>query len=284
MIENGSVLQWMAIIAFIIAVPAALVLYWHLRRRRRERRRSVLGSQPLPPEYRRILEQKVHLYRRLPDDLKHELHGHVQVFLDEKNFIGCNGMDISDEVRLTVAGYACLLLLGRKPSYFPGFTSILVYPDTFVSTEVSYDGLVEVHEESHRAGESWHRGPVVLSWSDILDGAASNDGFNVILHEFAHKLDEEDSDTDGAPILHDDSHYEEWAEVLTREFGALEERVWDGENDVLDDYALDSPPEFFAVATESFFEKPREMQSQLPDLYEQLRRYYRVDPAAWPGG
>ena len=281
MTQNGSVLQWLASIAFIIAVPAVLVSYWYLRSRRQERRRSVLGSRPLAPAHRRILEQNVHLYRRLPDELKLELHRHVQVFLGEKQFIGCNGMKISDDVRFTIAGYACILLLGRAPNYFPGFTSILVYPDTFVSREVSYDGPVEVHEESHRAGESWHRGPVVLSWSDIVEGAAGNDGFNVVLHEFAHKLDEEDSDTDGAPILHDDSHYEEWAEVLTREFGALEERVWDGENDVLDDYALDSPPEFFAVATETFFEKPRDMQSQLPDLYGQLRRYYRVDPASW---
>ena len=283
MIEDGSVIQWLAIIAFIVGVPAALIGYWHFREKRRERRRTALRKAPIPAAQRRILEEKVHLYARLPEDLRHELHGHVQVFLAEKQFIGCNGMEISDEVRFTIAGFACILLLGREPRYFPGFTSILVYPDTFVSPEVSYDGPVEVHEESHRAGESWHRGPVVLSWSDIIEGAADNDGFNVVLHEFAHKLDEEDSDTDGAPILHDDSHYEEWAEVLTREFGALEERVWHGENDVMDEYALDSPPEFFAVATETFFEKPRQMQSQLPDLYEQLRRYYRVDPATWHG-
>jgi len=223
----------------------------------------------------------MHLDDRLPVDLRAELHGHVNVFLDEKTFVGCNGMQVTDEVRLTIAGYACLLQLGREPTYFPGFSSILVYPDTFVSAEVSYDGPVEIHEESHRAGESWHRGPVVLSWSDIQEGAESDDGFNVILHEFAHKLDEEDSNTDGAPVLHDDSHYEEWAEVLTREFGALGERVRDGEYDVLDDYALESPPEFFAVATETFFEKPHQMQSQLPDLYAQLRKYYRIDPAGW---
>jgi Mlc titration factor MtfA (ptsG expression regulator) len=236
---------------------------------------------PISPASISILEARVHLYKRLPAELRAELHGHVNVFLDEKNFVGCNGQEISDEVRLTIAGYACLLLLGRRSSYFPGFTSVLVYPDTFVSSEVSYDGLVEVHEESHRAGESWHRGPVVLSWKDIEDGAASDDGFNVVLHEFAHKLDEEDSETDGVPRLHDDAHYDEWAEVLAREFGALEERVIRGRNHVLDEYGLSSPPEFFAVATESFFEKPTAMQASLPDLYVQLRKFYRVDPAVW---
>jgi Mlc titration factor MtfA (ptsG expression regulator) len=173
------------------------------------------------------------------------------------------------------------LLLQRQPTYFPGFTSILVYPDTFIAPDVSYDGDVEIEEASERAGESWHRGPLILSWNDVLESTTDDDGFNVVLHEFAHKLDEEDSDTDGLPILHDDEHYEEWADILSREFDAFEHSVHHDEEHVLDEYALSSPAEFFAVATESFFEEPAAMKAELPDLYQQLRRYYRVDPASW---
>ena len=273
-------MQWLAILGFIVAVPLTLALYWYLSATRREARRRRLRAAPLSPERVAILERRVHLYRRLPRDLKSELRGHVNVLLAEKTFVGCNGLEIDDDIRVTIAGYACLLLLGREPTYFPGFTSILVYPDTFIAPDVSYDGDIEIEEHSERAGESWYRGPLILSWSDVLDSTHADEGFNVVLHEFAHKLDEEDSGTDGLPILHDE-HYEEWADVLSREFAALEHRVMDGANDVLDEYGLSSPAEFFAVATESFFEEPTALKAQLPDLYEQLQRYYRVDPAAW---
>ena len=218
----------------------------------------------------------------MPPELREQLLGHASVFLAEKTFIGCGGQEITDEIRYIVAGTACILLLNREPRYFPGFTSILIYPDTFESNEVRYDGMVEVHERTARAGESWHRGPIVLSWGDVLRGVSDpTDGFNVVLHEFAHKLDEQNDGTDGMPELQKASHYDEWVEVLTREYEALRTRAIHDTNDVLDDYALTSPPEFFAVATESFFEKSRAMKKRLPDLYEQLRRFYRVDPASW---
>jgi Mlc titration factor MtfA (ptsG expression regulator) len=229
-----------------------------------------------------MLTRNVPLYPAMPAELRRQLLGHVNVFLAEKNFIGCGGQEINDEIRYTVAGTACILLLNREPEYFPGFTSILVYPDTFESMDVQYDGPVEVHERTARAGESWHRGPVVLSWGDVMRGVTDPvDGINVVLHEFAHKLDEQDSATDGLPELHDLDHYAEWAEVLSREYEALQKRAARGSNHVLDDYGLESAAEFFAVATESFFEKATAMRAQLPDLYEQLRRYYRVDPATW---
>jgi Mlc titration factor MtfA (ptsG expression regulator) len=229
-----------------------------------------------------VLMRNVPLFAAMPAELRQQLLGHVNVFLAEKAFIGCGGQHIDDEIRYTVAGTACMLLLNREPDYFPGFTSILVYPDTFESVDVQYDGLVEVHERIARAGESWHRGPVVLSWGDVIRGVTDPvDGFNVVLHEFAHKLDEQASGTDGLPELHASDHYDEWAEVLSREYEALAERAARGSNHVLDDYGLESPAEFFAVATESFFESAKAMQKRLPDLYEQLRRYYRVDPATW---
>ena len=151
-----------------------------------------------------------------------------------------------------------------------------------MATEVTYDGQMEVHRKTRRAGESWHRGPVVLSWKDVLRGASdAGDGYNVVLHEFAHKLDEENGGTNGLPILQGRERYGEWAEVLGREYESLKHRVTRGQNRVLDEYGLTSPPEFFAVATESFFEKPAAMRDHLPDLYEQLRNFYRLDPVTW---
>ncbi len=142
--------------------------------------------------------------------------------------------------------------------------------------------MVEANQRITRAGESWHRGPIVLSWGDVLRGVEDPvDGFNVVLHEFAHKLDEQVGGTNGTPDLHKADHYDEWAAVLTNEYGALEKRVAKRKNVVLDEYALVSPAEFFAVATESFFEKPKKMKKRLPDLYDQLQRYYCVDPVSW---
>lgn len=270
------------IFGLILAVPIAVLLYLLFGPAVRRRRWRRLRASAPPADLDAVLRANVPLYSAMPDDLQRQLLGHVNVFLAEKRFIGCGGQEIDNEVRYTVAGTACILLLNREPEYFPGFTSILVYPDTFESMDVQYDGPVEVHERTARAGESWHRGPVVLSWGDVVRGVTDPvDGFNVVLHEFAHKLDEQDSDTDGLPELHASDHYGEWAEVLGREYAALQERAARGANHVLDDYGLESPAEFFAVATESFFESARAMRRQLPDLYEQLRRYYRVDPASW---
>ena len=274
-------MDFLLVIAFIVAVPGSLLACWAFRSWRKRRRRTHVRKTPLSADHIGLLDQHVHLYRNLTPDLRDELHGHVNVLLDEKNFFGLGGQAITDEVRLTVAGYAGLLLLGRETQYFPGFSSILIYPDTIVTTQVHRDGQVEVQKESHRAGESWKRGPVVLSWDSVKRGAMANDGFNVVIHEFAHKLDEEDGAVDGAPLLSDASAYREWATVLTEEFASLERRVRKNKNRVLDDYGLTNPPEFFAVATESFFEKGKEMQRRLPELYEQLQRVYRVSPADW---
>ena len=272
----------LAIILVMTAIPAAVAFYFPLKRRLVRRRRSRLRSRPLPDGVEEILSRNIGLYSLLPDDLQAELHGHINVFLNEKRFLGLGGQEITAEVMATVAGIACLLLLNRDSSYFPGFTSILIYPETYETTQVEHDGVVETSKRSRRAGESWHRGPIVLSWSDVLHGAANpGDGYNVVLHEFAHKLDEENSGTNGLPILQETAHYAEWAEVLGREYRAFGKRVARRKNKVIDDYGLTSPAEFFAVATESFFEKGAAMSKRLPDLYEQLQRFYAVDPAKW---
>ncbi len=265
-----------------ITVPAAIGLYFVIKPKLLRRRRARLRRRSLPQGVEDVLSRNIGLYTLLPDDLRQQLHGHINVFLDEKRFLGINGQEITSEVAITIAGSACMLLLNREPAYFPGFSSILVYPDTYEANQVEYDGWVETHKRSRRAGESWHRGPVVLSWSNVLQGAAdAGDGYNVVLHEFAHKLDEQNNGTNGQPILHAMGHYEEWAEVLGREYQSFADRVARRQNKVMDEYGLTSPAEFFAVATESFFEKGEAMQRRLPDLYEQLKKYYLVDPASW---
>ena len=271
----------MSIFVFFGLIFAAF-LVWVLRLQLQRSRRNNLFLKPLPPDWIQILEKNVSIYSLLPQNLREELHGRINIFLDEKEFIGCAGLQISNEIRVTIAGNACILLLKRDKRCFPRFTTILIYPDTYVSREVKSDGLVVVHEESVRAGESWYRGPVVLSWADVMRGSLNNsDGHNVVLHEFAHKLDEENEIMNGLPVLRDSSHYAEWAEVLSKEFDSLLIRVDRGTNLVIDAYGAVSPSEFFAVATESFFEKPLLMKNKLPDLYQQFRRFYNLDPAAW---
>lgn len=265
-------------IGLLITAISAWIAITQYRRHRREK----LFHRPLPPEWLRILENNVPLYNVLPPELRQELHGCINLFLDEKEFIGCAGMQITDEVRLTIAGNASILLLKRDTHHFTGFTSILVYPETYVADEIKYDGLVEVRQQSARAGESWHRGPVVLSWGNIMqDRLEHHRGHNVILHEFAHKLDEENEIMDGLPILRNSDDYKAWSEVLRKEYDELQKRVHEGSNTVLDGYGTVSPPEFFAVATETFFEKPVQMKSRLPELYEQLKKFYDLDPASW---
>lgn len=229
-----------------------------------------------------ILQSNVSIYAKLPQALRQELHGYINILLDEKEFIGCDGIEITDEIRVTVAGNACLLLLQGNKRRFPGFTSILIYPTTYVAHEVNHDGLVATQQPSKRAGESWVRGPIVLSWADINHGSVNaEDGHNVVIHEFAHKLDEQSGHMNGLPLLREASHYQEWTKVLSEEYEALHERSKRGKNKVLDEYGTVSPPEFFAVASESFFEKPVQMKQRLPELYEQLQKFYNVDPVSW---
>lgn len=260
----------------------SVIFIGYLRRSARTARREKLFNTPLDAEKVEILLARVAIYAKLPQNLREELHGHINVFLDEKAFIGKGEVEITDEIRVVVAGNACLLLLQGGGRRFSGFSSILIYPDTYVAHQVSHDGLITTAQPSRRAGESWMRGPIVLSWSDANSGSVdAKDGHNVVIHEFAHKLDEQSGHMNGLPVLSDDSHYQEWNEVLSEEYRTLGERAKKRKNKVLDEYGTVSPAEFFAVASESFFEKPRQMKKRLPDLYQQLHSFYRIDPASW---
>jgi len=265
--------------AIVVGFVVAFLVVKRLARRARRRQISAL---PFPDAWGAIIEKNVPLYRRLPDALKQQLHGLVQVFLDEKRFEGCGGLEISDEIKVTVAAQACMLLLNRQATYFPKLHNILVYPHTYVAKTLSADGRVVVDRDSVRLGESWQNGPVVLAWDSVKGGTSNvHDARNVVLHEFAHQLDQEDGATDGAPILSGRSRYVAWARVLGAEYETLQSHQKKRQRSVMNKYGATNPAEFFAVATETFFEKPRQMQKQHPELYDELRDYYQLDPLEW---
>ncbi len=243
-------------------------------------------AEPLDPAWLAIIERNVPYYHRLKPDMKRRLQGLVQVFLDEKLFEGCGGIEISDEIRLTVAAHACVLLLGRDAGLFPKLRSVLVYPGSYVAplSRRGPDGVVTEGLQA-RSGESWSHGNVVLSWDDVLICTSPDrTGRNVVLHEFAHQLDSESGSSEGAPVLPRPDMYANWASVLGREYQFLIDAAEQGEPTLLDKYGANSPAEFFAVATECFFEKPVEMSLMHPELYDQLRLFYQQDPAIFSSG
>ncbi len=253
-----------------------------IKRKVRQKRRGILMATACPLEWIPYIEKNIPLYKRLPDELKTQLHGLINVFLAEKKFVGCGGQEITDEVRVTIAAQACMLLLNRETNFYPKLKTIYVYPHTYVAKSMQNDSGLIVEGKSVRLGESWQNGPVVLTWDSITGGARNiQDGRNVVFHEFAHQLDQENGDADGAPILENRSSYRTWAAVLGEEYDNLRDETRDRRRSVLNKYGATNPAEFFAVATEAFFEKPRQMHKKSPDLYEELKSYYRTDPLSW---
>ena len=269
------------LITIVVAVPAAVVVSIAVLRIRRTRTRGRLIGRRLSPRDDRTIRRNVPLYRCLPQQLQEQLQGLVQVFLAEKLFIGCGGLEVTDKMRLVIAAQACMLLLNRDTRYYPRLKTIYIYPDAFAVRQDSDDGFLHVEGPDVRVGESWDNGPVVLAWQDVRDDAHTRDGSNVVLHEFAHQLDQENGEMDGTPLLPDKARCESWARVFTAEYEALQRRK--GGPTVLDRYGAESPAEFFAVATEAFFEKPAELKSRHGELYAELAAYYNLDPAAWAG-
>jgi len=248
-----------------------------------ERRRDRLRARPFPAAWREILRRRVPYVRSLPADLQWQLKRHIQVFLAEKPFIGCAGQLIDDEVRVTIAAQACLLLLNRRhPRYFPGLRQILVYPGAFAVDRVQTDGAVVQDQRQALSGESWSQGQVILSWADALEGAAVvDDGRNVVIHEFAHQLDQETGPANGAPQLPGRERYARWSQVFQAEFDRLQRQLEWQEPSLFCAYAATNPAEFFAVASEVFFEQSKALAAECPALYNELACFYRVDPASW---
>jgi Mlc titration factor MtfA (ptsG expression regulator) len=251
----------------------------------KDKRRAALRARPFPAEWSAFLARNAPFTRLLPEADLRELEGLVQIFVAEKSFEGCGGFEVTDEVRVTIAAQACVLLLHRETDVFPGLDTVLVYPHAFVAPTQRRDATGVVTEEmSPRAGESWSRGVVVLAWDHVLRGGASvHDGHNVVFHEFAHQLDAEDGAMEGAPVLSRRSHYGPWARVLGDEYSDLVARVEKHRKSDLDGYGATSPAEFFAVVTEAFFERPDALKSKHPALFDELAGFYHQDPSRWRG-
>ncbi len=267
----------LGLMLLLVAVFAGQPLFTRVRRAHIRRR-------PFPPEWREILRRRVPYVRHMPADLQLQLKKHMQVFLAEKPFIGCAGLEVTEEMRVTIAAQACLLMLNRRrPSYFAQLRQILIYPGAFLVDRVHTDGA-GVLQDQRRAlsGESWSQGQVILSWQDTLDGAAVfNDGQNVVIHEFAHQLDQENGHANGAPLLAGAKRYERWSQVMAAEFARLGALADAGQPSLLSPYGATDPAEFFAVASEVFFEQPHQLATDSPALFQELSHFYRLNPLSW---
>jgi Mlc titration factor MtfA (ptsG expression regulator) len=248
--------------------------------------RSRVRATAFPAAWRKILQRRVPLVRRLPTDLQLQLKKHMQVFIAEKSFLGCGGLHITEEMRVVIAAQACLLILNRATDYFGNVRQILVYPGAFVVNSSTVDGAgVQQERRQALAGESWSQGQVILSWQDTLEGAAvPDDGVNVVIHEFAHQLDQENGAAQGAPppVLGDTQHNaQRWSEVFHAAYAQLQAESRQGVDGLLNHYGAQDPAEFFAVVSEVFFEQGQALKLEYPALYLELRGYYQVDPAGW---
>lgn len=253
----------------------------------RRRKRARLLKEPVPDAWSEVMTRYVPLVREFSDLDRHRLGGIVRVLLDEKRFEGCGGQTVTEEMKIAIAAQAGLLVLNLPGNFYPGLRSILIYPAGYIARVQEEDesalGLISEDHEV-RLGETWEEGSLVLSWSDVVRGGSEpHDGVNVVFHEFAHQLDDQSGAMDGAPGLASAAEARSWAEVFSTEYNRLIRRVEQGRPTLIDAYGATHPAEFFAVATEVFFEQPRTMRRVHADLYEQMAGFYRQDPAERPG-
>ncbi len=251
-------------------------------------RRAKLQKEPFPVEWEAITKRNVSHYCLLEDSERIHLCRLIQVFIAEKNWEGCGGLELTDEIRVTISAQACLLLLGLPHNYYQNVESILVYPSTVIPPQRNpgfFETVMEpVENEYPIVGQAMQHGPVIIIWDAALHGGCHPEsGHNVVYHEFAHKLDMLDGAADGTPPLKDRKEYRNWVIICSREYLRLRHDAEQGNKTFLNDYGAYSEAEFFAVATEQFFDQPLIMMQNAPDLYKVLKEYYRQDPALRAG-
>ncbi len=240
-----------------------------------------LPTDPIPDTWPKLIEGSVPLAASLsPNDRAH-LHRLMQLFLREIPIEGCAGLEVTEEIRVTIAAQACLLLLKMPYPRYTRVDRVLVYPSSFVPKTVAFHGTGQVVRPNVPArGQAWQSGVVILGWDSVQhDAIVATDGDNVVIHEFAHMLDAEDGGMDGVPVLDSASAYRVWAALLSEQFAEHVARVERGERTTLDAYGAENRAEFFAVATETFFEKPVELRNDQPQLYQLLVDFFKLDPA-----
>ena len=264
----------------IIVISAAFCIWIYFKWSKRQREIRLLRT-PLSNQERDIMLAQVPLLRRLPLETRARLEGKINLFLDQVDLVGCNGLDITEEMELSIAAQACLLVVNTD-AWYVHLRTVLVYPGAFKSKTRDHDGYVVRETEVVRFGESWQYGPVILSWAHSRQGAIdTQDGHNVVLHEFAHQLDSLSGHTDGAPLLDNGQSFAEWEKVFTTAYIRHVDQVESGRKTVLDAYGATNHEEFFAVAVEVFFEKPEALKKDEPQVYAQLTELLRLDPVAW---
>jgi Mlc titration factor MtfA (ptsG expression regulator) len=241
--------------------------------------RAHLLAQPFPEPWLAFLQANVYHYRLLSETKRARLQNDARVLIAEKTWEGCRGLTVTDEMQVTIAAQAALMLLGQEHDHFRRVPSILIYPSGFLATD-------EAMEEAGwlpmaAAGQAVYRGPVILAWDAVLaEGRDPSRGRNIVIHEFAHQLDFVDGCADGTLDL-EGERAERWSEVLTAEYDRLRRHVRQGRDTFLGDYAATNKSEFFAVASERFFARPAKLRHYHPALYEALRENYAVDPEEW---
>ena len=244
-------------------------------------RDRLIRARSFPASWSAILDERLPVYAALAPPEQRRLQQLIQLFIAKKRFYGCAGLEITEEIKVTIAAQACLLLLNRGWSVYPKLSAILVYPEAFrVQRDQHSEGIVSATSRN-LSGESWSNGRVILSWDNVERGVTDfSDGQNVVLHEFSHQLDSESGSTNGAPPLGRNS-YKAWAAVFSENFEDLRDRSRRQQDIVMDEYGATNPAEFFAVATETFFEKPHQLYKRRKALYEELSLYYQLDPRSW---
>ena len=257
-----------------------MLFRWLTRRRRRR-----ILSRPFPEEWQEILRLNVRHWQQLQPQQQARLRQLIQVFVAEKNWEGCRGLVMTDEIRVTIAAQACLLVVAQDDIYFDHVLSILVYPDAYVAPEVEITrGGVVIEGGEPRLGEAWWRGPVILSWQDVLAGGRGEiPGRNLTIHEFAHQLDMLNGRVvDGTPPLADAGQVRRWIDVMEPAWRDLTDACGRGHRGFIDCYGATNVAEFFAVLSEVFFEEPHQLLRHHEDVYSVLRDYSGLDPATWP--
>lgn len=250
----------------------------------KNRRRAKTLAEPFPADWMTILQEQVGHYAVLSTSDQQKLRNAVQIMIAEKEWEGCRGLEITDAMRVTISAFAGILILGLDDYYFDDVEEVLVYPTSFeVKEEQSLGGSATLEGEIDALGESQHRGPVRLSWEEVsANSLQPGYGENLVFHEFAHKLDKLNGEMDGTPNLPTDALAKRWAKIMNDEYRKLQRAERRQQETLLDPYGATNPAEFFAVATECFFDAPQAMRQEYPPLYEIFREYFRQDPAAWP--
>lgn len=271
-----SIITLIVLWLLVVAIAAALFVYPRYRRKK-------VDASPFPAPWLQILRRSLPIYKTMWPNQQRELRQLIKRFVEKKQFVGCAGQLIDDEVRITIAAHACLLLLNRPSHEYQDLRAVLVYPSGFKVQHDTRDEFGLVTKGEHfLIGESWSNGKVILAWDSVQQSVRNfADGQNVVLHEFAHQLDHESGVTNGAPLLYNKGAYGDWARIFSTEFHHLQHASAAHQQTLIDAYGASNPAEFFAVVTETFYERPHDLAARHAELFDELKSYYRVDPREW---